>query len=543
MIASIVGSTLKKRGSRRVLFAFLALAPLAAVLWAPSRVLAVPVPKLDWHPCASDTQKGFDCATAKVPLNYRYPDGSTIHLAVIRHRATDPAHRLGTLFFNPGGPGSGTAALAPYLAAGYFPDALSARFDLISWDPRGIGDGTAVQCFDSQEDENRFLDGAGVAGETFPVGNAEKTAWIERYQAFGRRCEQANGKLLRHVSTAEIARDLNLLRRAVGESKLNYLGISYGTLLGATYANLFPDRVRALVVDGNVDPAAWMHKRIEVNDGAYLGTWLRQYSDRGAAKTLNAFLGRCGRADTARCAFSAGSADATRAKFDALLRRVRTDPASADISYADLVSAITAKALYSTAIWPQAAQCLQDVWTTGHWCPPASQSNLPIPGAPPAGAASTAGAGQSYAGPEQALAIICSESPNPQPVAFWELDAFAQERSGPPGPYWSWGAEPCSSWPVGAPDRYAGPWDRPTANPVLVIGNTHDPATPHRNAVAMARQLARARLLTVDGYGHTAMTNPSACVDRHESRYFIARALPPKGATCEQDYQPFTGSP
>lgn len=122
-------------------------------------------------------------------------------------------------------------------------------------------------------------------------------------------------------------------------------------------------------------------------------------------------------------------------------------------------------------------------------------STLPIPGAPPAGPDQAAGAGQGYAGPEQALAIFCSESPNPRPSAFRALDVFANQRSGAAGRYWSWGSEPCASWPASAADRYAEPWNRRTANPVLVIGN--DPATPYRGAVAMARLLA-ARLLTVE---------------------------------------------
>jgi hypothetical protein len=171
---------------------------------------ATPAPKLSWQPCANPAPKGFQCATATVPRSYRQPHRAKIHLAVIRHRATDPARRIGTLFFNPGGPGGkGTTGLP--LELGAFPAALRERFDLVSWDPRGVGDSTAVQCFDSQEDENRYF--AGVP-DGFPVGSAEMDKWIERYGAFGRRCGRVDGKLLRHVSTADTARDLNLLRRA-----------------------------------------------------------------------------------------------------------------------------------------------------------------------------------------------------------------------------------------------------------------------------------------------------------------------------------------
>ena len=522
--------------ARTRLAAVVLIGSVATVVSAPANAatLASPtVPKLAWRPCASPDQKGFDCATTRVPLSYEHPRRATIHLALIRHRASNPAHRIGTLFFNPGGPGGRGVASLPAVYD-YFPVSLRARFDIASWDPRGIGESTAVQCFSSQRAEERFF--APLKG--FPVNRAEKNRWIRRFREFGRRCARRNGSVLRHVSTADTARDLNLLRRAVGDPKLNYFGVSYGTSLGATYANLFPSRVRALALDGDVNPAAWTHRRINANGGRFLTTFLRQRSDQGAAKTLDAFLGRCGRADTAQCAFSAGGATATRAKFAALLRRLREKPQSADVTYAELVSK-TISALYYSAAWPDIAKMLQDVWTTGtaSHSVPAS----PLPGPP--GVGLTASADQAYAGVEQGGAVLCSESPNPGPAGYRGLDSFAFDRSGPAGPYWLWSSAACADWPATAADRYAGPWSRPTANPILLIGNSHDPATPYRGAVAMARQLARARLLTVDGYGHSALLNTSTCANDYESRYFIHGRLPPKGARCSQDIPPFSGAP
>ena len=518
-----------------------ALVTMAAVA---ASAAAAPAPKLDWRACAHPAQEGFQCATARVPRNYSHPHRSKIHLAVIRHRATDPAHRIGTLFFNPGGPGPSKASFPGAWDPDqeFFPPALRARFDVVTWDPRGTGGSAAVQCFTSQKDEGRFLDGVGLPGESFPVGKAEKKKWTGRYRGFGRRCGRKNRGLLRHVSTADTARDLNLLRRSVGDRRLSYWGISYGTFLGATYANLYPNRVRALVLDGNVDPRALVHRRLKANDGTFLGTFLRQHSDQGTAKTLDAFLDLCGRTDTTHCAFSAGSAAATRDKYDALLRRLRTDPASADISYADLTSQLF-QDLAGPASWPGAAECLQDVWTTGRWCPSASRSTPPIPGALPGGTDRAGGAEHRYAGPEQLLAILCSESPNPRRSAFWALDVFANQRSGAAGRYKSWASEPCASWPASAADRYAGPWNRRTANPLLVIGNTHDPNTPHRNAVAMSRQLARARLLTLEGYGHTSGNDPSACIRKAVSAYLTDKVLPPQGTRCQPDEEPFGAAP
>jgi pimeloyl-ACP methyl ester carboxylesterase len=499
---------------------------MAAGLPAPAAAHgSVRPPTLKWAPCADPGQGGFDCATARVPLSYRRPSGPKIHLAVIRHRASDPAHRLGTLFFNPGGPGGRGTTVLPG-AWKFFPAPLRARFDLVSWDPRGIGESTAVQCFASQAAEARFF--GNLPWQSFPLGKAQSERWLHRYAAFGHRCERRNGALLRHVSTADTARDLDLLRRAVGGGPLNYLGTSYGTFLGATYANLFPKRVGAMALDGNLNPRQWVHRHDQENGGEFLSTWLRQGSELGSARTLGAFLGLCGKAGAAACPFSAGDPETTDAKFDALLARIRRHPAGQPVAYSDLVSEI-ARSLYAVdpALtfrgWTALAGALQQL---SH-----------------AQKASELKATKTYAGPEQAYGVFCSESPNPPPGTFRRLTAQAVARSGAVGRYWSWLSGPCASWPAKAADRYAGPWDRPTAKPVLVIGNTHDPVTSYRDSIAMSRALARARLLTVDGYGHTALLNPSACANRYEVRYFVDGTMPAKGARCAQDVQPFAGGP
>jgi pimeloyl-ACP methyl ester carboxylesterase len=281
-----------------------------------------------------------------------------------------------------------------------------------------------------------------------------------------------------------------------------------------------------------------VHRRTKLNGGSFLDTFLRQRSDRGAARTLDAFLELCGGADAGHCAFSAGTPAATKAKYATLLRRLRTQPESADITYAELV-AKTANALYATSSWSPLADCLQDVWT-GRTCDARAPAVAATPALPlVAEAAAPAG---TYLGLEQSFSIICSESPNPRPAAFRALDRFAYERSGAVGRWWSWFSEPCASWPAKAANRYAGPWDRRTHKPVLVMSTTHDPATPYSGAKAMARQLARARLLTVEGYGHTEMENPSTCATDHVNRYLIDGVLPPKGTRCEQDGQPFAES-
>jgi len=498
------------------------------------------VPAVAWHRCpagsAAAMAGGFLCATVVAPLDYRNPSGAKIKLAVVEHAATGPARR-GGIFFNPGGPGGeGTVQFPAWI--GFFPKQLLRAYDIVSWDPRGVGASTAVKCFPSEAAEIAFL---GKYASPFPVGRRQQGAYIRRWREFGKICAARNGALLRHISTADTARDLNLLRQALGQAKLNYLGISYGTFLGATYANLFPRRVGRLVLDGNVAPDAWTnggrpHPRLSV--------FLRIGSDEGAARTLSAFLRICGQRSTQDCAFSAGSPAATRAKWDALLARLRRAPITVGgtaVTYVEVVTSVS-NALdfvqpHTTPVtggsfpgWSQAAQLLQQVWMARNGKAGA------IPGTPPAAAAPAAA--QPYTGLEQYYSVACNEAPSPPASAFAGLQRLVLRRSGVIGLPDLWTDEPCATWPVRQAGTYDGPWNAPTS-PILVIGNTTDPSTPLHNAIAMTRQLANARLLTVHGYGHTTFLNPSTCASNYMTAYFQTGALPPEGTVCRQNLPPF----
>ncbi|MFJ3922433.1 alpha/beta hydrolase [Streptomyces sp. NPDC090022] len=472
---------------------------------------SVPAPNLDWEPCAKGSP--YDCATAKVPLDYDEPNGRTIELAVVRRKATDPDRRIGTLLFNPGGPGGPGTVQMPQNYED-FPREVRKRFDIVSWDPRGIGNSTAVNCFDSPAEAAEW-NASKAAG--FPVGEKERKAYSAAYKELTRRCERKDPELLRHTATGDTARDLEQLRRAVGDKKLTYYGISYGTMLGATYANLFPGTVRAMVLDGDWDPRAWTNHG---SDDARSTSPQRLGSGRSAEATVKQFLTRCGNATTARCAFSAGSPMATRDKFDQLLQRLRKHPVGS-WTYAATVSDVV-----SSLYVPRAGELagrLQDLWQ-GRAPEPA-----PLPPGPPVRHPNP------YLGEEQGTAVFCGDSPNPRdPDAYHALAEAGAARSGDTGRHWVWATAGCAFWPY-AEDRYRGPWNKPTANPVLVVGNTYDPSTPLSAAQAMAKELAHARLLTYDAVGHTALLNPSSCVQAYESRYLVDGTLPPVGATCRQD--------
>ncbi len=491
-----------------------------------------------WHRCPADSAGamvgGFSCATVAVPLDYRDPSGPKISLAVVEHAATGPARR-GVIFFNPGGPGgAGTVQLPAFI--GFFPKALLREYDIVSWDPRGSGASTAVQCFPSQAAESAFLGKYAF----FPVGRAQQAAYIQRWREFGKICAARNGALLRHVSTADSARDLNLLRQDLGQPKLNYLGISYGTFLGATYANLFPRRVGRMVLDGNVPPEAW------TNGGRpdpALSTYLRMGSDQAAARALAAFLRICGQRSTQACAFSAGTPAATRAKWAALLARLRKAPITLGgtaYTYAEVVTEVSFGLSivqpFSTPVpgnsapgWPGIAQGLQQLWTAG------SGTAGAWPGMPAAAAAN----GQRYGGAEQGYAVQCDEAPSPPARAYPGLQRLLLRRSGVIALPDLWTLdEPCAAWPVHGHDTYTGPWNASTS-PILVIGNTTDPFLPLRDDIAMTHQLANSRLLVVNGYGHTAFLNPSTCASTYMTAYFRTGTLPPKRTVCRQNLPPF----
>jgi pimeloyl-ACP methyl ester carboxylesterase len=512
-------ATMVATGLAAALATVAAVMPVAASAAAPGHrsATAPKVPVLHWRSC----DHGFQCATARVPLDYAHPDGATISIAMLRHLAGDPSRRNDVLFVNGGGPSEQIEPLVPEFGA--IPAALRADFTIVTFDPRGFGFSTAVRCFGSAAAENKFL----AKLPPFPVGARQDAAWVRTYASFDARCSRLGGPLLGHDSTADVARDMNLLREAVGAHTLNYVGLSYGTGLGAAYANLFPATTGRMVLDGNLDPVAW-------TSGGALPSEMRRGSDLATAATLRDFLDLCGRAATSACAFSAGSPAATRAKFHTLLHRLLAHPVTVGnppqtFTYADTLTSVP---LGTVSQWQAGAGLLQQLWT-------ASSGGASRAAVTPA--RGTRGATAVYTGLDQSYAVLCADSADPrQPSAYAAAARLGYARSGGYGVFYAWQEEACARWPAAAgQDRYTGPWNRRTASTILLIGNTGDPATPYQGSVAMSHDLARARLLTVHGYGHTEFFNPSTCAIRAEVRYLTTGALPPPGTVCQQNGTPF----
>jgi pimeloyl-ACP methyl ester carboxylesterase len=481
------------------------------------RSAAPAVPALDWKPC----DHGFYCADVRVPLNYQDPGGAKISIAVISSRATGPGRKLGWLFFNGGGPNPQVTTLSRVYPN--LPAAWREHYNIITWDPRGMGYSTQVRCFPDQGAENKLLGNL----PPFPVGKAQDAAYDRAYAKLDAQCARDAGPLLDHDSSADIARDLNLIREAIGDPVLNYYGASYATLFGATYANLFPATTGRMILDGNLNPVAW------TTDGSKLPDAVRIDQPQASEKVMTSFLDLCGKATIKECAFSAGTLAATTAKWNTLLRLASKHPINlgaqqGTYTYADVVYAVN---LGSVAQWQGNAVVLQQLWAAAHGGKPAP---APAPGPAPTGPPPSVPS--YYMGTEQQLAIMCADSPNPRnPAAYASAAALTTFA-----PTSVWNTIGCADWPAAAAqDRYTGPWNRPTASTILVIGNTGDPTTAYQDSVAMSRDLARARLLTVDGYGHTTANNPSTCAINTAVNYTVNGVLPAPGAVCQQDINPF----
>jgi pimeloyl-ACP methyl ester carboxylesterase len=514
----------------------------------PAAAARLQVPRIRWSACpavapGTPSLKGFLCAKIAVPLDYSAPGGRKIELGLVKHVATSPGRRVGTVFFNPGGPGDPGSVFLPAFLKNFGAKVID-RFDIVTWDPRGMGGMSApvVQCFDNQAEEEALI----APVDYPPLTSTQQSEWARIHAQLNRHCAGRDNALLAHVSTADNARDLDLIRRAVGESKLFYYGTSYGTFLGATYANMFPDKVERMVLDGVVYAKAW------ANAAGPLSTFIRVGSDQASAGTLQAFLALCGKATTGQCAFSAHTPAATRTKFNTLLARAKRSPIvvapdEPPVSESSVI-AVTVDGLYVVHPvpnfarfegWSGVADELQALWTASSTATPSAARAATDVTTGMGAASPSAPSNDVYFGVERQLAVICGESPNPRTQSAYKLQAnISLARAGLGGQIWPWIAY-CVDWPVRAASPYLGPWNHHTANPAIVVGTTGDPATPYHDAVLTSHLLPGARLITLHGYGHTSLANPSHCVQNYIAAYLLHRVLPRAGASCNQDTPPF----
>lgn len=458
--------------------------------------------QVTWSPCEGD----FECATVQVPLDYAEPEGKAIGIAVNRRPADDLDALQGALLVNPGGPGVPgmpyARQLAPMLGA------VTEEFDLVGFDPRGTGESAAIDCLsDDQLDTYLGTDGS-------PDTAAEVTELRQRVIDFGAGCERLSGDLVGHVSTVEAARDLDIIRQVVGDPKMHYFGTSYGTQLGATYAELFPGRVSRMVLDAAVDPAV---------HGLELG--LAQLS--GFETALQAYLRDC--VDSGECPLGDSVEEAEGTLVD-LMARIDADPLPTD-EYGDDERELTtgwafyglALPLYAAELWPVLTQALEAA-LDGDGSVLLRLADV---------YASRFGGEYANNSMEAFVAINCLDDPGARtPAEIRQALPRFEEVSEVFGATFAWGGIGCPQWPVEPSQPAPEEYDAAGSEPILVIGTTRDPATPYSWAQSLAKQLDSGVLLTREGDGHGAFGHGNACIDDAVKEYLLNGTVPDAGTRC-----------
>ncbi|MER5399255.1 alpha/beta hydrolase [Streptomyces sp. NPDC002599] len=463
--------------------------------------------KLNWRSCGVP---GFECATMKAPLDYAKPGSGDVRLAVSRKKATGPGKRLGSLLVNPGGPGgSAVGYLQSYAGIGY-PADVRARYDMVAVDPRGVARSEPVECLNG-----RAMD-AFTQTDTTPDDGRETDQLVEAFKKFAGGCGAHSPDLLRHVSTVEAARDMDILRAVLGDEKLTYVGASYGTFLGATYAGLYPDRVGRLVLDGALDPSLTARK-------------LNEEQTAGFETAFQSFAKDCVRQSDCPLGDAGTSPEEVGRNLKAFFRQLDKepiptgDPDGRKLGEALATTGVIA-AMYDETAWPQ----LRDALTSA------------MKGNDGAGLLALSDsyyerdADGRYANLMSANAAVnCLDLP----PAFSGPDQVEQslssfEKASPVfGEGLAWASLNCAYWPVrntSEPHRI----EAKGAAPILVVGTTRDPATPYPWAQSLASQLSSGTLLTYVGDGHTAYGRGSACIDSTINRYLLQGTPPEKGKRC-----------
>ncbi|THA70256.1 alpha/beta hydrolase [Streptomyces sp. A0958] len=475
--------------------------------------------KLTWKKCPAPSQAqgggkapsplpggaAWECTSMKVPLDYAKPDGDTIELALIRAKAINRKKRIGSLVFNFGGPGGSGVATLPAFGTQY--DKLRARYDLVSFDPRGVGNSDGVECeTDKQLDARYQEDGT-------PDDAAEEKAFVKDTKDYAAACEKRSGEQLPFVGTTDAARDMDLMRQVLGDDRLHYFGISYGTELGGVYAHLFPKNVGRSVLDAVVDPT-------EDAEQSSLG------QAKGFQLALDNFAKDCADRGDA-CKLPGSTPKEIEQGIVDLQDRLEKKPVKGigarKLTQTQATTGIAA-ALYSKETWPLLEQGVDEA--------DGGNGSLLLALADSLNGRSEDGRYDNSAAAYTAISCADSRERFTLEQTKAKLPAF-REASPVFGDYLGWGLMGCTDWPV------KGAWKTPDVSapgsaPVLVIGNTGDPATPYAGAKAMAEKLGKGVgvEMTYKGQGHGAYNSGDACVQKAVGGYLLDGKVPADGTVC-----------
>ena len=455
-----------------------------------------------WERC----ENGFECATISAPLSWHDAAAGSIELAITRHQAS--GQRIGALLTNPGGPGQPGIGFAQDAYA-QFGASVRQAFDIVGFDPRGVGESTPIICMDD-EGKDAFI------SADFPDTDEGREAMAQANAEWGQACYENTGEFLANVDTMSAARDMDLIRHLLGDSHLNYIGFSYGTQLGATYAGLFPQRVGRMVLDGAIDTTL-------TADELSLGQAI------GFETALRNFVTECqtNHFDTAGTCPLTGSVDDGMRKIAQLLDRLQTHPlttASGREVNRTLAFYGVALPLYDQASWPFLAMAIDEAENQ-------NSGDILLMLADYYNDREDDGSFTSNS-TEAFQAIGCVDDRATEDPA--EMARLADEiiAAAPTvGNFFTYGGLVCRDWPVpvapGSFDLHAA-----GAPPILVIGTTNDPATPYDWAVGLANTLDSGVLLTYDGEGHTAYIRSNACIADTVDELLVADIVPPNGKRC-----------
>ncbi|MEV0782221.1 alpha/beta hydrolase [Streptomyces sp. NPDC050423] len=493
--------------------------PHAANAAASSGPAALAAQKLTWKPCPAPSQAEgggaaptplpggavWECSVMKVPLDHAKPAGDTIELALIRAKAMDRKNRIGSLIFNFGGPGASGVATLPAFGTAY--DKLRTRYDLVSFDPRGVGRSDGVTCENDKQLDARYqADGT-------PDDASEVKAFTDDTNTYAAACEKHSGRELPFVGTTNAARDMDLMRQVLGDDRLYYFGISYGTELGGVYAHLFPAKVGRSVLDAVVDPT-------EDAEQSSLG------QAKGFQLALDNFAKDCADRGDA-CKLPGATGDEVEQGVSDLLGRLEKKPVSGigsrKLTQTQATTGIAA-ALYSKETWPLLEQGLDEA--------DGGDGRLLLALADSLNGRSDTGHYDNSAAANTAISCADSKERFTLEQTRARLPRF-RDASPVFGDYLGWGLMACTGWPV------QGTWEHPDVSapgsaPQLVIGNTGDPATPYKGARAMAEELGKGVgvEMTYKGEGHGAYNSGNACVQKAVGGYLLDGKVPAAGTVC-----------
>src|ERR1700712_189550 len=454
--------------------------------------------KLKWHACASN-----ECTRLTVPLDYAHPQGRTIRLAVLRVPAQQRSRRIGQLVVNPGGPGG---SAVDYAAGGSstFGPTLARYFDIVGVDPRGVGRSAPIQCLDTAGTD------AYLAADPGPDNSREVQTYDRVTRGLGDGCVRRSGQLVGHVSTFEVAKDMDILRAALGERRLDYLGASYGTFIGTTYAQLFPTHVRRMVLGGALGPALSTTQ-------AALG------QARGFETALRAYVADC--TSHGGCPLGSNVAEGLT-RIRQLLAQIEEKPLDTGTDRPLTIGLATIgvfQPLYNELLWPVLSNAFAAAIQDGDGRPFLSLADQYSERGPHGYTNNIVNA---------SMAVNCLDHDDYVPTSQVPRLLPRFESASPTfAAVFAYGAATCADWPIqththGAAMRAKG------APPIVVIGTTRDPATPFVWAKGLARELDSGRLIRRDGDGHTGFNMGNECVDGAVQNYLLTGRPPRNGLSC-----------